>query len=137
MGRHKAKFEEDVQAIDLTPMLDVVFIMLVFFIVTASFVKETGREVMRPDSTMAEDKPKAILLVAVTADNEIWMDNQHVDPRGLRRAIERLRIDNPKAALSIQADTNSDMHYIFTIVEAARDAGIDDVIVSTPKSGQP
>lgn len=137
MSRHKAKFEEDVQAIDLTPMLDVVFIMLVFFIVTASFVKETGREVMRPDSTMAMDKPKATLLVAVTADNEIWMDNQRIDQRSLRRAIERMRIDNPKGALSIQADNSADMQYIFTIVSAARDAGINDVIVSTPKSGQP
>lgn len=137
MSRNKAKFEEDVQAIDLTPMLDVVFIMLVFFIVTASFVKDTGREVMRPDSTMAMDQPKAILLIAVTADNELWMDNQRIDQRAVRRTIERMRIDNPKAALSIQADSQSDMQYIFMIVKAARDAGIDDVIVSTLKSGQP
>lgn len=137
MNRNKAKFEEDVQALDLTPMLDVVFIMLVFFIVTASFVKDTGREVMRPDSTTTMDQPKAILLIAVTADNEIWMDNQRIDQRALRRTIDRMRIDNPKAALSIQADTHADMKYIFTIVDAARDAGIDDVIISTPKSGQP
>lgn len=137
MSRHKAKFEEDVQAIDLTPMLDVVFIMLVFFIVTASFVKETGREVMRPDSTTAQDQPKALLLITVTADNEIWMDKQRIDQRALRRTIERMRIDNPKAALSIQADIQADMKNIFVIVNAARDAGIDDVIVSTPKSGQP
>lgn len=137
MSRHKAKFEEDVQAIDLTPMLDVVFIMLVFFIVTASFVKETGREVMRPDSTTALDQPKALLMITVTADNEIWMDKQRVDQRALRRTIERMRIDNPKAALSIQADTLADMKNIFVIVNTARDAGINDVIVSTPKSGQP
>ena len=137
MSRHKAKFEEDVQAIDLTPMLDVVFIMLVFFIVTASFVKETGREVMRPDSTTAQDQPKAILLITVTADNEIWMDKKRIDQRALRRTIERMRIDNPKAALSIQADILADMNNIFVIVNSARDAGIDDVIVSTPKSGQP
>ncbi len=137
MSRHKAKFEDDVQALDLTPMLDVVFIMLVFFIVTASFVKETGREVMRPDSTTAQDQPKATLLISVTADNEIWMDNQRIEQRGLRRAIERMRIDNPKGALSIQAATDADMQYIFTIVNAARDAGVDDVIVSTPKSTQP
>ncbi len=137
MSRHKAKFEEDVQTIDLTPMLDVVFIMLVFFIVTASFVKETGREVMRPDSTTAQDQPKAILLITVTADNEIWMDKKRIDQRALRRTIERMRIDNPKAALSIQADILADMNNIFVIVNSARDAGIDDVIVSTPKSGQP
>lgn len=137
MSRHKAKFEEDVQAIDLTPMLDVVFIMLVFFIVTASFVKETGREVMRPDSTTAQDQPKALLLITVTADNEIWMDKQRVDQRALRRTIERMRIDNPKAALSIQADILADMKSVFLIVNTARDAGIDDVIVSTPKRGQP
>lgn len=137
MSRHKAKFEEDVQAIDLTPMLDVVFIMLVFFIVTASFVKETGREVMRPDSTTARDQPKALLLITVTADNEIWMDKQRIDQRALRRTIERMRIDNPKAALSIQADILADMKSVFLIVNTARDAGIDDVIVSTPKRGQP
>ncbi|PUA28387.1 MAG: biopolymer transporter ExbD [Cellvibrio sp. 79] len=137
MSRHKAKFEEDVQAIDLTPMLDVVFIMLVFFIVTASYVKETGREVMRPDSTTAQDQPKALLLITVTADNEIWMNKQRIDQRALRRTIERMRIDNPKAALSIQADILADMKNIFVIVNTARDAGIDDVIVSTPKRGQP
>jgi biopolymer transport protein ExbD len=137
MSRYKPKFDEDVQAIDLTPMLDVVFIMLVFFIVTASFIKETGREVIRPDSTQAMDAPKATLLIAVTAENEIWMDSQRIDERILRQAIERMRIDNPKGALSIHADTHADMKYIFAIVNAARSAGIDDVIVSTPKSGQP
>ena len=95
MTRYRTKVDEEVQAIDLTPMLDVVFIMLIFFIVTASFVKETGQEITRPDATTAEDAPRASLLIAVTADNEIWMDGQRVDPSVLRLAIERMRVENP------------------------------------------
>ena len=133
MSRYKTKTDEEAQAIDLTPMLDVVFIMLIFFIVTASFVKETGKEINRPDATTAEDAPRASLLIAVTADNEIWMDNQRIDPSVLRLAIERMRVDNPKGAIAIQADEHSNIKLVVEIANAARQAGITDVIVSTQK----
>src|SRR5690625_6126795 len=89
MSRNNELPEEEAQAIDLTPMLDVVFIMLIFFIVTATFIKETGIEVTRPEATTGIEKPDAAILIAVNANNEIWIDNQMVDPRGVRAQIER------------------------------------------------
>jgi len=133
MNRYKTNVDEEVHAIDLTPMLDVVFIMLIFFIVTASFVKETGKEITRPDSTTAENAPRASLLIAVTAENEIWMDNQRIDPSVLRLAIERMRVDNPRGTIAIQADEHSNIKWVVEIANAARQSGIADVIVSTRK----
>ena len=74
--------EEEESEINLTPMLDVVFIMLIFFIVTASFIKETGIEVVRPGATTAEVPEKGSILVAISAANEIWIDRRKVDQRG-------------------------------------------------------
>jgi len=133
MSGKKAKPQEEAQAIDLTPMLDVVFIMLIFFIVTATFIKETGKEVNRPEATTADSKPKATILIAVGADNEIWVDKKKVDPRGVKKVIERMRADNPNGGISIQADTNADIEYVLNVANAARDAGVDDVSVSTQK----
>lgn len=133
MSRKADKPQEEAQAIDLTPMLDVVFIMLIFFIVTATFIKETGKEVTRADATTAENKPNATILIAVGADNEIWMDKKRIDGRLVRQAIERMRIDNPKGSVSIQADKEADLKFVVDVANAAREAGILDVTVSTSK----
>ena len=105
MARNSAKPEEEAQAIDLTPMLDVVFIMLIFFIVTATFIKEAGIEVNRPEATTADEKKRASILIAVSNNNEIWIDKNRVDPRGVRQAIERLLAENPKGTVVIQSDS--------------------------------
>jgi biopolymer transport protein ExbD len=133
MGRKNEKPAEEAQAIDLTPMLDVVFIMLIFFIVTATFIKETGKEVNRPEATTADDNKAASILIAVGSDNEIWIDKKKIDPRGVRQVIERMRADNPKGGVSIQADTEADIEYVLDVANAAREAGVTDVSVSTPK----
>lgn len=133
MSRNNAKPEEEAQAIDLTPMLDVVFIMLIFFIVTATFIKETGKEVDRPEATTADEKKNASILIAIGSDNEIWIDKKEVDPRSVRLVIERMRADNPKGGVSIQADTAANIEYVLDVANAAREAGITDVSVSTPK----
>lgn len=134
MSRKNQKVDEEAQAIDLTPMLDVVFIMLIFFIVTATFVKETGKAVSRPDANTADDKPNASILIAVGADNEIWIDRKRVDPRNVTQAIERMRVDNPKGSISIQADQASDIKFVIDVANAARKAGVTDVSVSTEKN---
>lgn len=133
MSRNYVKKDEEVQAIDLTPMLDVVFIMLIFFIVTATFIKETGKEVVRPEATTAVDKKNASILVAVGADNEIWIDKKKVDPRSVRQVIERMRAESPKGGVSIQADTAAHIELVMEVANAAREAGATDVSVSTPK----
>lgn len=134
MSRKNPRPEEEAQAIDLTPMLDVVFIMLIFFIVTATFIKETGKEVSRPDANTAEDKPNASILIAIGADNEVWMDKKEIDPRNIRQAIERMRSDNPKGSVSIQADKESDLKFVVDVANAARKAGVTDISVSTEKN---
>jgi biopolymer transport protein ExbD len=133
MSRKSAKPQEEVQAIDLTPMLDVVFIMLIFFIVTATFIKETGKEVVRPDAVTSEKKPAASILIAVADNNEIWIDKKRIDPRGVKQVIERMRQDNPKGTVSIQADKQADIKFVVDIANAAREAGVAEVSVSTTK----
>ena len=87
--------EEEEATIDMTPMLDVVFIMLIFFIVTASFVKESGIDVNRPEASTAVKKDRANILVAISANNEIWINKRRVDVRAVQANIERLRAENP------------------------------------------
>ena len=95
---------EEEAEINLTPMLDVVFIMLIFFIVTASFVKESGLDVNRPDAPTAVKKENANILVAIGANNEIWINRRRIDPRAVRPNIERLHAENPEGSVVIQAN---------------------------------
>lgn len=133
MGRRNKAAEEDQNAIDLTPMLDVVFIMLIFFIVTASFIKEAGIEINRPEATTAMLKKNANILIAVSSSNEVWIDKARVDIRAVKSSIERLHAENPKGAVVIQADDDSDIETLTKVAEAAREAGVLDVSVSTEK----
>ncbi|MBU3068945.1 biopolymer transporter ExbD [Aestuariicella sp. G3-2] len=133
MGRRNKAAEEEAQAIDLTPMLDVVFIMLIFFIVTASFIKEAGIEIDRPEATTAMLKKNANILIAVSSSNEVWIDKSRVDIRSVKGSIERLHAENPKGAVVIQADDDSNIETLTKVAEAAREAGVLDVSVSTEK----
>ena len=103
LGRALSEGEEEAE-INLTPMLDVVFIMLIFFIVTASFVKESGIDISRPPAATAERKERGNILVAITANDQLWMDGRQIDPRSLRANIERLHAENPEGSVVIQAD---------------------------------
>lgn len=122
---------EDEAQIDLTPMLDVVFIMLIFFIVTATFIKEAGVEVNRPEASTAQPKENVNILVAINAANEIWMDKRRVDKRAVRANIERLHAENPKGAVVIQADNKSQTETVAAVLDAAREAGVYDVSLAT------
>ncbi len=127
------KAEEAGAEIDLTPMLDVTFIMLIFFIVTASFVKEAGIEVNRPEASTADKKENVNILVAVSANNEIWIDKRRVDGRSVRSVIERMHAENPKGAVVVQADKASNTETVTTVIDAARAAGVYDVSLATDK----
>ncbi|WP_188149537.1 ExbD/TolR family protein [Teredinibacter waterburyi] len=129
----KANAEEETGAIDLTPMLDVVFIMLIFFIVTASFIKEPGIQVNRPDATTAALKKNANILVAVNADNKVWINKNEIDPRQIKNQIQLLLAENPKGAVVIQADNKSNIKTLTEVAQAAREAGVADVSVSAEK----
>jgi len=118
---------EDESEVNLTPMLDVVFIMLIFFIVTASFVKEAGIDVSRPPAATAERKERGNILVAITDNDQIWIDRRQVDPRALRANIERLHAENPQGSVVIQADKQSKNGLLVQVMDAARLAGVNSV----------
>jgi len=122
--------EEEETEINLTPMLDVVFIMLIFFIVTASFIKEAGIDISRPTASRVEAKPKANILVAVSDKNEIWIDRKQVDKRGIKAAFERLLAENPEGSVVIQADKDAYTESVIEIANAARQANIVRVSIS-------
>jgi biopolymer transport protein ExbD len=116
--------------VNLTPMLDVVFIMLIFFIVTASFVKEAGIEITRPPAATAERKERGNILIAITKDNQIWIDRRQVSPQALRANIERLHAENPQGSVVIQADEKSQNGLLVRVMDAARLAGVSSVALA-------
>ncbi len=122
--------DTDESEVNLTPMLDVVFIMLIFFIVTASFVKEAGIDITRQPAATAERKDRGNILVAITENDQIWVDRRQVDPRALRANIERLHAENPQGSVVIQADQNSKNGLLVQVMDAARLAGVNSVALA-------
>ncbi len=122
--------QEEESSIDITPMLDVVFIMLIFFIVTASFIKETGIDVNRPQAATAVKKAKANILIAIDANNDIWIDRRQVDIRSVRPNIERLHAENPQGSVIIQADRESKTETLIQVMDASRQAGVYNVSIA-------
>ena len=122
--------EEEENEINITPMLDVVFIMLIFFIVTASFVKESGIDVNRPDAPTATVKEKANILIAISESGEIWIDRRRVDPRAVRANIERMHAENPQGTVVIQADKESKTETLVQVMDSARSAGVYQVSIA-------
>ena len=129
--RDVEQYQDDEEAeINLTPMLDVVFIMLIFFIVTAVFVKDPGVEVSRPDALTAITPERGSIFVAVTANNEIYVDQRSVGADGVRSAIERLLAENPEGGVVIQADNGAANEFVINVMDAARAVGIEDVTIA-------
>ena len=116
--------------IDLTPMLDVVFIMLIFFIVTASFVKEAGIDVNRPEAATAVKKDRANILIAISDKGEIWINKRRIDVRAVQANIERLRAENPQGSVVIQADKKATTETLIKVMDASRAAGVYDVSIA-------
>ncbi len=124
-------FEEEENEINLTPMLDVVFIMLIFFIVTASFIKEAGLDVNRPDAPMTQSKPEdSNILVMINANDEIWIDRRLIDPRAVRANIERMHAENPEGSVVIQAHKSSTNKMLVEVMDASRQAGVYSISIA-------
>jgi len=128
-----AQSDEEETEINLTPMLDVVFIMLIFFIVTASFIKEAGIDIRRPEASAVVPKPKANILVAISANNEIWIDRKNIDKRAVKAAFERLLAENAEGSVVIQADKDAYTETVVIVADAARQAKISRVSISGEK----
>ncbi|MYG13567.1 MAG: biopolymer transporter ExbD [Gammaproteobacteria bacterium] len=122
--------EEEDSPIDLTPMLDVVFIMLIFFIVTSTFVKESGVDVTRPNAETAAPTDASSIQVGISANNQIWIEKRQVDKRAVRANIERGLAESPGAAVIIIADALSNTETLIDVLDQARLAGAASVSVA-------
>ena len=123
--------KDEESEINLTPMLDVVFIMLIFFIVTANFIKEPGLEINRPDSDTAETQENAAILIAVGANDEVWMDGRRIDVRQVKANVVRLLAENPQGSVVIQADEKATADTIMAVMDGAREAGVYNISLAS------
>ena len=128
--RRKNRVKNEESSLDLTPMMDIVFIMLIFFIVTTSFVKETGVDINRPNAETAERDERGNILVAITATNEIWIDKRRVDLKAVRANIERLKIEYPEGSVIIQADKESRSGLLVEAMDQIRLAGVQNISIA-------
>ena len=122
--------DDEEASVDITPMLDVVFIMLIFFIVTATFIKEAGIDVDKPAAATAIVQEKANILVAIDASDNIWINRRQVDIRSVRSIIERLHAENPKGTVVIQADRDSRNDMLVQVMDASRRAGVYEIALA-------
>lgn len=131
MRDHSQK-EEDAE-INMTPMLDVVFIMLIFFIVTAVFVKEAGQTVTKPAAQAAEVQRQVSILIAVNANDEVWINRNKTDITAVRTAVEKLHGENPRGTVAIQADVKAKAGLTLKVYDAVREAGVETIAIATEK----
>ena len=127
------KKNQDEAQIDMTSMLDIVFIMLIFFIVTSSFVKESGIEVNRRQASNAVSQKEAGIFIAITANNEIYIDKRIVDKERVQANLEQLLTDQPNASVVIQADEFAFNGTVISVMDSAKGAGIVNIALATEK----
>ena len=129
MRRHRLTNNEE-NDIDITPMLDVVFIMLIFFIVTATFVKESGIDVSRPDAETASKQNRVGILVAINSNSEVWINRREVDLAAVLANIERLSAENPQGGAVIQADKNAQTGVLIEVMDQIRLGGVSQISIA-------
>ena len=131
MRRVVGQEQQEEGEIDLTPMLDVVFIMLIFFIVTATFVKEIGLDVNSPDKNQnIKDADKQSIVVQITSRDRIRIRGRDVDVRAVRANIERRHAENPEAPVVVQPHPESKTNTMIQVMDAARQAGVYNVSIA-------
>ncbi|SER62704.1 outer membrane transport energization protein ExbD (TC 2.C.1.1.1) [Vreelandella subterranea] len=120
--------------VNLTPMLDVVFIMLIFFIVTTSFIKESGIEINRPESSDASPRPDAQVLVALSPEGAVWVDGRAIDAHRVGEEVAGMLSED--GSVVIQADRESTTGLLIEVMDRLDQAGVDQVAVAASRSGQ-
>ena len=128
--RHHTELGGEEADVNLTPMLDIVFIMLIFFIVTTSFVKESGIDISRPNAQTAQRRDRGNILIAIAPNGEVWIDRHAVDIRSVRAVVERLRAANPEAAVVIQGDRAAQIGLLVEVMDQVRKGGISNVSIA-------
>ena len=119
--------------VDLTSMLDIVFIMLIFFIVTSSFVRESGMEVNRPQASNVVSQKDAGIFIAITSANDIYIDKRVVDVERVQATLEHLLLEQPEASLVIQADEHAYNGTVVKVMDAAKGAGVKKIALAAEK----
>ena len=127
--RYHSNTEQESE-INLTPMLDIVFIMLIFFIVTTSFVKESGIDVNRPTAQTAERKERGNIIISIKANGEIWIDKRAVDIRAVRANVSRLHAENPLGSVIIAGDKNAILQVLVEVMDQVRLAGVNNASIA-------
>jgi biopolymer transport protein ExbD len=130
MKARQAPHDSEDHGIDLAPMLDFVLNLLIFFIITTSFIKEAGVTVVRPDAETSEHRESGNILIAIRENGDIWMDRKKVDLRQVNILIERLHIERPDDTAVIVADRNSNAEVLAQVMDAVRNGGIRDVSIA-------
>jgi biopolymer transport protein ExbD len=134
MARRHAHIEE--AEINITPMLDVVFIMLIFFIVTTSFTKETGAIISRPEAGQATVLSSGTILIGIRPNNEIWMAKQQIELREVRQMVERAKAENPEGGVVVVADKGSRIGTVTEVMDQVRLAGVEGIAISARRPGE-
>jgi biopolymer transport protein ExbD len=122
--------------LDMTPMLDIVFIMLIFFIVTTSFVKESGVTVNTPQAATASQQKNTNIFIAIAASGEVWIDRRPVDLRAVRTIVARLHADNPEGSVIIQADADAATGTLVEIMDQVRLAGVEAIAIAADQPAE-
>ncbi len=139
MARRSTRYgdDEDAAELNMTPMLDVVFILLIFFIVTAVFVKEPGIDPQRPDVSTFEDNLRPTVLAAVSDEDVVWINKREVALEDVRIELEALRAENPKGELIVQGDETAKFSTVYAVMEAAGEVGFEVQFVSVDEDAGP
>jgi biopolymer transport protein ExbD len=130
--RHAGREEAE---INITPMLDVVFIMLIFFIVTASFTREPGVSIQRPAAEQSRALTNGTILIGIRPNNEIWMAKRHIDLREVRQMVERARAENQEGSVVVVADKGARIGTVTEVMDQVKLAGVEGIALSARKPG--
>ena len=122
--------------INITPMLDIVFIMLIFFIVTTSFVRETGAVIVKPVAGQAMSLRNGTILIGVRSNDDIWMGKRRVDLSDVRSMVETARAENPKGSVVVVADKDSSIGAITRVMDQVKLAGVTGVAIAADNRGR-
>ncbi|HKK03391.1 MAG TPA: biopolymer transporter ExbD [Gammaproteobacteria bacterium] len=134
MARRHATKEEETE-INITPMLDIVFIMLIFFIVTTSFIRETGIDPQRPEALTASQQELGNILIAISATGQIWMDKRQVELESVRQLVEQARNESPESSVVIIADESSETGILIDLMDQVRLGGVGKISVAADPEG--
>ncbi|MEL7296495.1 MAG: biopolymer transporter ExbD [Pseudomonadota bacterium] len=134
MAKRHSEAEEETE-INITPMLDIVFIMLIFFIVTTSFVKETGIDPTRPEAETASVRARSNILIGVTEQGDIWFNKNQIELTAVRQRVEEATAENPESSAVIIADEGAPTGVVIDIMDQIRLGGVIDIAVAAEQEG--